>query len=106
MSVDIKELQELIEEEKSAAEKVKQAKEEAQKILQAARDKAESIIQAVDTDPRWDDLRKARVEEIKTRKLDMDEEFKRKAALLDEDAKQNFEKAVALVVKESMKVET
>jgi len=105
LSVDIKELQELIEEEKIAEEKVRKAKEEAQNILKAAHEKAESIVQAVDSDTSWENLKKARLEEMSRRRAEMEEEYKRKITMDDKTAQQNFEKAVTYVVKETLRVE-
>ena len=102
MSVDIKELQELIEEERSAEEKVKRAKEEAQNILKAAREKAETIEQTADADPSWEKLRQAKQEEMMKRKKQMEEEDKRKIDLLQRTAQQNFQKAVEHVVKATL----
>jgi vacuolar-type H+-ATPase subunit H len=102
LSVDIKELQELIEEERSAEERVKRAKEEAQSILKAAREKAESIERAPDADPSWESLRKAKQEEMMKRKKEMEEEDKRKLAMLQRTAQRNFEKAVEHVVKTTL----
>ncbi len=98
MSVDIKELQELIEEERLAEEKVKRAKEDAQNILKAAREKAEAIERTADADPAWEEIRKAKKEAMERRKKEMEEEDKRKVALLQRTAQQNFEKAVEHVV--------
>jgi vacuolar-type H+-ATPase subunit H len=105
LSVDIKELQELIEEEKAAEERVRRATEEAQNILEAAREKAESTVQAVDSDPSWEKLRKAGEEEIMKRRVEMEEEYEQKTRLLNRTAVQNFEKAVAYVVKETLGAE-
>lgn len=105
MSTDIKELQELIEQERSAEQEVKRAKEEAQNIVEVAREKAESTIQGIDADPSWEKLRRARKEETAGRKAQMDEDYKRKAALLERTAHKNFEKAVAYVIKETLRVE-
>lgn len=104
MSVDVKELQELIRQEKAAEEKVGRAKEEAQNILKAAREKAESILQAAGSDPYWEKLRQARKQETAARKVEMEEEYKRMISLIDKTARQNFEKAVAYVVKETLRV--
>jgi V/A-type H+-transporting ATPase subunit G/H len=106
LAVEIKELQELIDEEKAAEEKVRRAKQEAQEILQAAHQKAESILQTFDSDPSWEKLRKAGEEEITKRKAEVEEEHKRKIAELNSAAQQNFEKAVAYVVKEALGAET
>jgi V/A-type H+-transporting ATPase subunit G/H len=105
LAVEIKELQELIEEEKAAQERVGKAKQEAQEILKAAHEKAESIVQAFDSDPSWEKLRKTGEEEIMKRKAEVEEEYKRKTAELNKTAQQNFEKAVAYVVKEALGAE-
>jgi vacuolar-type H+-ATPase subunit H len=106
LAVEIKELQELIEEEKSAEEKVRRAKKEAQDILQAAHQKAESTLQTFDSDPSWEKLRKTGETEIMKRKAEAEEEYERKIAELKSTAQQNFEKAVAYVVKEALGAET
>jgi len=105
LSVDIKELQELIERERVAEEKVRRAKEEAQNIMRIARQKAESIVKTIDSDPGWEKLRQARREEISRKKATIEEEYKRKISLLDKIAQENFEKAVAYVTKETLRVE-
>ena len=104
VSLDLKELQELVEQERTSEEKVKGAKEDAQNILKAAREKAESLVQAIDSDPQWEKLRRERKEEIARRKAEMQEESKRQMKLLDANAQENFEKAVACVVKEALRV--
>jgi V/A-type H+-transporting ATPase subunit G/H len=100
--VDIKELQELIEEEKTAEERVKKAKEEAQNIIRAAREKAESIDQATDADPSWENDRKFKQEDMMKRKQEMEQEDKQKIDRLQRTAQQNFHKAVEQVVKAIM----
>jgi len=105
LSVDLKELQELIEQERAAEEKVRRAKEEAQNILKAAHEKAESIVQAIDSDPDWEKLRRARKEEMTTRKSQIEEEYSRRTALLERTAQQNFENAIAYLVKETLRVQ-
>jgi vacuolar-type H+-ATPase subunit H len=106
LSVEIRELQELIEEEKAAEERVRRAKQDAQDILKAAHEKAESILQAVESDPSWEKLRKTGDEEIVRRKAEVEEEYKRKINELNRVAEQNFGKAVAYVVKEMLEAET
>jgi vacuolar-type H+-ATPase subunit H len=106
MSVEIRELQELIEEEKAAEERVRRAKQEAQDILKAAHEKAESILQTVESDSAWEKLRKTGEEEIVRRKAEVEEEFKRKINELNRVAEQNFGKAVAYVVKETLGAQT
>lgn len=106
MSVDIKELQELIEQEKSAEQKVRAARQEAQSLVQSARERAESTLQGVDSDPHWEEMRRAGKEQIAKGKAELEEEHKRKIAGLEKGAHGNFEKAVADVVKEILRVET
>jgi len=106
MSVDVKELQELIEQEKSAEEKARAARQEAQNAVQAAREKAESVIREVESDPRWEEMRRTRKAQIARGRAELEEEHKRKIALLEKTAQRNFEKAVAGVVKEILRVET
>jgi len=103
LSVDIKELQELIEQERAAEERVKRAKEDAQNILKAAHEKAESIKQAADTDPSPEKFRKTKREEIMKVKKEMEEDDKRNITLLQRTAQRNFEKAVEHVVKETLR---
>lgn len=105
MSVDIRELQELIEGERVAEEKVRRAKEEAQAILKTAREKAESIIQAIDSDPNWEKLRQARKEEITRKMGEVEEGHRQKISLIERSAQENFEKAIAHVVKWILSVE-
>jgi vacuolar-type H+-ATPase subunit H len=105
LSVHIKELQELIEEEKAAEERVRRTREETQNILKAAHERAESIVQAVESDPSWEKLREAGAEEILKRKAEMEEEYKQEISVLNSTAEQNFEKAVAYVVKKMLGAE-
>jgi len=105
LSVEIKELQELIEQERAAEEKVRKAKDEAQEIVKRAREKAESILQAVESNPYQEKLRQAKKEEIERKKTEINEEHKRKISALNKTAEQNFEKAVAFVTKEILRVE-
>ena len=106
MSEDIKELQELVEQEKLAEQKIAKAKEDAQSILKSARERAESIIQAVDSDPVWPKLRQSSEEKRALRKTELEEEFRRTIALLNKTAEQTFAQAVDYVVKETMRVNT
>jgi len=94
LSTDIKELQELIDRERVAEEKVRKAKEGAEAILKVARDKAESIIVAVDADPLWEQLRQARNNEISLKKAEIEEESKQEVLALKKNAEKNFPKAV------------
>jgi V/A-type H+-transporting ATPase subunit G/H len=102
LSADIKELQELIERERTAEEKVSKAKEEAQAIVKQAREKAESIMGTVENDPSLEKLRQARQLEIVRKKTEIEEDHKRKASALEKDAQSNFEKAVELLLKETL----
>ncbi len=103
MSADIKELQELIEREKFAEEKVRKAKEEAQTIVKQAREKAESIVGTSESDPSLEKLRQRRQQEIVRKKAEIEEEYKRKTSALERDAQSNFEKAVELLLKETLR---
>lgn len=105
MSVEIKELQELIEQERAAEEKVRKAKEEAQEIVKRAREKAELVVQETASDPYQQKLRQTKKEETERKKAEIDEEYKRKISTLNKTAKDNFEKAIAFVTKEILKVE-
>jgi len=105
LSVDVKELQELIERERIAEEKVRKAKEEAQAILKNAREKAESILQSVDSDHNWEMVRQAKKEEIARKKAEVEEEHKQKISLVDKTAREKFERAVAHVTKRTLRVE-
>jgi vacuolar-type H+-ATPase subunit H len=103
LSADIKELQELIERERTAEEKVSKAKEEAQTIVKQAREKAESIMGTVESDPALEKLKQARQQEIARKKTDIEEEHRRKTSALEKDAQSNFEKAVELLLKETLR---
>jgi vacuolar-type H+-ATPase subunit H len=100
--VEIKELQELIAEERTAEENVKKAKEEAQSILKAAREKAELIERALEADSSWESLRNARQEEMMKRKNRMEQEYEQSLTMLQRMAQRNFEKAVEHVVKTTL----
>jgi len=103
--VDIKELQELIERERIAEEKVRKAKEEAQAILKNAREKAESILQAVHSEQNLEKVRQAKTQQIARKKAEVEEEHKRKISLVDKAAREKFEGAVAYVTKRTLRVE-
>jgi V/A-type H+-transporting ATPase subunit G/H len=104
LSTDIKELQELIERERFAEEKVRKANEEAQAILKEAREKAESIVKAVESDSRWEKLKQARNDEIVRKKAEIEEEYKRKISALEKVAQENFQKSVERVFEETLRV--
>jgi V/A-type H+-transporting ATPase subunit G/H len=104
LSTDIKELQELIERERFAEEKVRKAKEEAQAILKEARERAESIVKAAESDSRWEKLRQARNDEIVRKKAEIEEEYKRKISALDKVAQENFQKSVERIFEETLRV--
>jgi len=106
LSIEIRELQEVIEQEKAAEERVRRAKEEAQEIVKRAREKAESIVQALESDPYKEKLRQAKREETARKKAEIEEEFKRKIQILDKTAEESFEKAVEYVVKGTLSAET
>jgi V/A-type H+-transporting ATPase subunit G/H len=103
LSTDIKELQELIDRERVAEEKVRKAKQEAQAIVKEARDKAEIIVGAVDSDPRWEELKRAKNNEIERKKAEIEEEFKRKVSGLEASAKKNFSRAVERVFEQTLR---
>jgi V/A-type H+-transporting ATPase subunit G/H len=104
LSTDIKELQELIERERFAEEKVRKANEEAQAMLKEAREKAESIVKAVESDSRWEKLKQARNDEIVRKKAEIEEEYKRKISALEKVAQENFQKSVERVFEETLRV--
>lgn len=103
MSTDIKELQELIDREKTAEEKVRKAKEEAQTILKQAREKAELTLVIIESDPTWEQLKNARSEEIARKNAKIQEDYERKTSGLEKIARQNFEKAVARLFEETLR---
>ena len=103
MSTEIKELQELIDRERVAEEKVGKTKEEAQAIVKQAREKAEAIVGAVDSDPRWEKLKRARTDEIARKKAEIDEDYRRKVSTLEKSAQENFSKAVERVFEQTLR---
>ena len=105
MSVDIKELQELIEEERSAEEKVRRAKEDAQESLSKAREQAGTIIHASELDVHLQELREARRDEFAKKKTNLENEYKKKLAALEESSRSNLNKAVERLVQEALRVE-
>ena len=105
MSADIKELQELIEREKAAEEKVTGAKEEAETILKKAREKAGAIVHETEADSSWDKLKQESKDRIARRQAEIKEEHDRKVAALETTAQANAEKAVKRVIEEVLSVE-
>ena len=105
MSVDIKELQELIEEERSAGEKLRRAKEVAQEAVTKAREQADAIIHASEVDVRLQELRQARKAEFAKKKADLENEYKEKLASLEESSRSNLNKAVERLLQEALRVE-
>jgi vacuolar-type H+-ATPase subunit H len=105
MAADIKELQELIEREKLAEEKVRRAEEEAQTILKTAREDAESIIRAIDSNQEWEKLRQAKKEEITRKKAEMLEKHRRKISIVERNARENFETATTYVTDQTLRVQ-
>ena len=105
MSVDIKELQELIEEERSAGVRVRKAKEDAQETLTKAREQADAIIHASELDVRLQELRQARKAEFAKKKTDLENEYKEKLAALEESSRSNLGKVVERLVQETLRVE-
>jgi V/A-type H+-transporting ATPase subunit G/H len=103
LSTDVKELQQLIDKEKTAEERVRKAKEEAQVILKQAHEKAELTLASTESDPRWEQLKQARHEEIARKKTEIQQEYARKTAALEKTAQQNFEKAIALLLEETLR---
>jgi len=103
MSTDIKELQELVERERASEEKVRKAKEDAQAIVKQAREKAEPIVKAIESDPGWEKLRRTRNDEIARKKAEIGEEYKRNVSALEKVARENFEKAIARLVEETLR---
>jgi V/A-type H+-transporting ATPase subunit G/H len=103
LSADIKELQELIDRERAAEEKVRKAKEEAQAIVKQAREKAESMVRAIESDPCWEKLKQARNDEIARKKAEIEEEYKRKTSALEKVAQENFEKAIERIFEETLR---
>jgi vacuolar-type H+-ATPase subunit H len=103
--VDIKELQGLIEEERSAGEKVRRAKEDAQESLSKAREQADAIIHASEVDVHLQELREARKAEFAKKKTNLENEYKKKLAALEESSRSNLNKAVERLVQEALRVE-
>jgi vacuolar-type H+-ATPase subunit H len=104
LSLDIKELQELVEREKRIEENAKRAKEEAGNILKKAHEEAESIVQAIQLDPEWEKLKQKKNDEIIRKKAGIEEEYKRNVALLEKAAQENLEKAIERIIEETLKV--
>jgi len=105
LSVDIKELQELIEEEKSAEERVRKARQDAEEMLAKARQQADAIIHASELDLHLQELREARKAEFAKRKADVEDEYKERLSALEGSSQRNFEKAVAKLTEEALRVE-
>jgi V/A-type H+-transporting ATPase subunit G/H len=105
LSVEIKELQELIAQERAAEEKVRKAKEEAQEIVKQTREKAESMSETIDSDTYQQQLRQTKKDETERKKAEITEEYRRKISELNGMAKENFEKAVSFVTKKLVSVE-
>jgi V/A-type H+-transporting ATPase subunit G/H len=103
LSTDIKELQELIEREKVAEEKVRKAKQEAQAIVKRAREEAEATVGAIDPDPLWEKLMLTRNDEIARKKAEIEEEFKRQVSSLEKSAEENFSKAVERLFEQTVR---
>lgn len=103
MATDIKELQQLIDRERVAQERVKKSREEAEAIVKQAREKAESIVNAAESDPSLEAVKRARYDEIARKKTEIEDEHKRKVSTLEKLAQENFEKAVDLVLKETLR---
>ena len=103
MSTDIKELQKLIDWEKSAEEKVRKAKEEAQAILKQAREKSELAARTTDYDSALEKMRQARNQEIARKKAEIQAEYGQKTSALEKVVQQNFEKAVARLFEETLR---
>ena len=103
MSADIKELQQLIDKERVAEEKVRKAKEEAQAIVKQARENAESILGEAESDPHLKELRQERNNEVARKKAEIEEDHKRKISAIETAAQKNFEKAIERVVEETLR---
>jgi vacuolar-type H+-ATPase subunit H len=103
LSTDIKELQELIDRERVAEEKVRKTKQEAQAVVKQAHEKAEAIVGAIDSDSCWEKLKRARSDEIARKKAEIEEEYKRKISVLDKTAQESFLKAVERVYEQTLR---
>lgn len=103
MSADIKELQELIGRERVSEEKVRKAKEDAQAIVKQAREQAESTVRSIESDPGWEKLRRARNDEIGRKKVEIEEQYKRNVSALEKVAHENYEKAIARLIEETLR---
>lgn len=103
MSADIKELQELIGRERVSEEKVRKAKEDAQAIVKQAHEQAESTVRAIESDPSWEKLRRARNDEIGRKKVGIEEQYKRNASALEKVAHENYEKAIVRLIEETLR---
>jgi V/A-type H+-transporting ATPase subunit G/H len=105
LSVEIEELQKLIEHERAAEDKVRRAKEEAQEIVKKAREQAESIVQAAESDPYEQQFRQTKKDEMERKKAEIAEDYKRRISNLNKMAEKNLDKAVSFVTKEVLRVE-
>jgi V/A-type H+-transporting ATPase subunit G/H len=103
LSTDLKELQQLIDKEKAAEEKVRKAKEEAQIILKQAHEKAQLTLGSIESDPAREQLKRVRSEEIARKKAEIQEHYAQKISALEKNAQQNFEKAVARLLEEALR---
>jgi len=103
LSIDIKELQDLIAREKNAEEEVRKAKEHAQAILKQAREKAEAALGAIESDPTWEKVKQAGNDEIARKKAEIQEDYNRNSSSLEKVAQQNLEKAIARLFEETLR---
>jgi len=106
MTFEIQELTRLVEEERSAEEKIKKAEQDALDIKDKARKKAQEIVRKAESGEFLENLEKKKMREIEGRKKSIQAEYKNKIQELDKKAERELDTFVSKVIEKVMGVET
>ena len=105
MSFEIKELTDLVEEEKKAQERFVKAQQEAEKIKDDAKKRADGIVENARFGTYLEDMVAKKRKEIEGKKAELEKKFDKDVNDLKEKAGKKLEDAVSRVIDEVMRVE-
>jgi len=106
LSTEIEELTKLVEEEKIAEDKIKQARNNAEEIVKRAREEANKIMLEAQNSLSSKEPPAQRRREFGDEKLKIEQEHQHKISSLKETAEKNFDRAVKMIVEDIMRVES
>ncbi len=104
MSADVEELTRLVEEEKMAEDRIKQARSTAEEVIKKAREEAGSVIVEAQSSVSSTEPQAYRHREFEEEKLKIEQDHQQKIISLKKLAEKNLDRAVKMIIEDVMKV--